>query len=96
MLMAGLDGFKYKIEPPAPLDEDIYELAPEEKAHVRGTPANLAEALDALEQDNAFLMEGNVFTEDLIASYIDYKRTKELVQIALRPHPYEFFMYFDA
>jgi glutamine synthetase len=96
MLMAGLDGIKYKIEPPAPLDEDIYELAPEEKAHVRGTPANLAEALDALEQDNAFLMEGNVFTEDLIASYIDYKRTKELVQIALRPHPYEFFMYFDA
>jgi glutamine synthetase len=96
MLMAGLDGIKKGIEPPAPIDEDIYELSPEEKMHVRGTPANLGEALDALEQDNAFLLAGDVFTEDLIASYIEYKRAKEIVPVALRPHPYEFFLYFDA
>lgn len=96
MLMAGLDGIKHRIEPPAPIDEDIYELSPAEKAHVRGTPGTLADALDALEGDNAFLMQGNVFTEDLIAAYLDYKRSKELVQVALRPHPYEFFLYFDA
>jgi len=96
MLMAGLDGIKNKIEPPSPIDEDIYELSPAEKAHVRGTPGTLAEALDALEEDNAFLLAGNVFTEDLIAAYIDYKRSKELVQVALRPHPYEFYLYFDA
>jgi len=96
MLMAGLDGIKNRIEPPAPIDEDIYELSPEEKTHVRGTPANLGEALDALEQDNAFLLAGDVFTEDLIAAYVEYKRAKEIVQVALRPHPYEFFLYFDA
>ena len=96
MLMAGLDGIKRRLEPPAPMDEDIYELSAAEKAHVRGTPGNLAEALEALEEDNAFLLEGNVFTEDLISTYVDYKREKELVQVALRPHPYEFFLYYDA
>jgi glutamine synthetase len=96
MLMAGLDGVKNKIEPPPPLDVDIYELSPEEKGDIRGTPGSLAEALDALEDDNAFLMAGNVFTEDLISTYIDYKRSKEVVQLALRPHPYEFFMYYDG
>jgi glutamine synthetase len=96
MLMAGLDGIKNKIEPPAPLDVDIYELSPEEKTHIRGTPGSLAESLDALEQDNAFLMEGGVFTEDVIATYLDYKRSKELIQVAIRPHPYEFFLYYDA
>jgi glutamine synthetase len=96
MLMAGLDGIKNKIEPPAPLDADIYELSAEEKAHIRGTPGSLAESLDALEADNAFLLEGNVFTEDLIATYLDYKRSKELIQVAIRPHPYEFFLYYDA
>jgi glutamine synthetase len=96
MLMAGLDGIKNKIEPPAPLDVDIYELSPEEKTHIRGTPGSLAESLDALEQDNAFLLEGGVFTEDVIATYLDYKRSKELVQVAIRPHPYEFFLYYDA
>jgi glutamine synthetase len=96
MLMAGLDGIKNKIEPPAPLDVDIYELSPEEKAHIRGTPGSLAESLDALEQDNAFMLEGGVFTEDVIATYVDYKRSKELIQVAIRPHPYEFFLYYDA
>jgi glutamine synthetase len=96
MLMAGLDGIKRKLEPPAPMDEDIYELSAAEKAHVRGTPGSLAEALEALEADNAFLLEGNVFTEDVISTYVEYKRDKELVQVALRPHPYEFFLYYDA
>ncbi|MBV9788282.1 MAG: type I glutamate--ammonia ligase, partial [Chloroflexi bacterium] len=96
MLMAGLDGVKRQIEPPAPMDEDIYELSAAEKAHVKGTPGSLSEALAALEDDHGFLLEGGVFTEDLIATYIDYKHSKEAVQIALRPHPYEFFMYYDA
>jgi glutamine synthetase len=96
MLLAGLDGIKKKIEPPAPLDVDIYELSPEEKADIRGTPGSLAESLDALERDCDFLMAGNVFTEDVIATYLDYKRSRELVQVAIRPHPYEFFLYYDA
>ena len=96
MLLAGLDGIKHKVEPPSPLDVDIYELSPEEKAHVRGTPGSLAESLDALERDHDFLLAGNVFTEDLIATYLDYKRSRELVEVQVRPHPYEFFLYYDA
>jgi glutamine synthetase len=95
MLMAGLDGIQNKIAPPRPLDVDIYELSPEEKADIRGTPGSLSEALDALEDDHAFLLKGNVFTEDVIANYIEGKR-KEAVAISLRPHPYEFMMYYDA
>ncbi len=96
MLMAGIDGVKKRIEPPPPLDVDIYELTAEEKAHIRGTPGSLAESLDALEADHAFLLEGGVFTPDVIETYLDYKRSRELIQVAIRPHPYEFFMYFDA
>jgi glutamine synthetase len=96
MMLAGIDGIKNKIEPPAPLDVDIYELSAEEKAGIRGTPGSLAEALQALEDDHAFLLEGDVFSEDLIANYIDYKYAKEIVPLALRPHPYEFMMYYDA
>jgi len=96
MLLAGLDGIKNRIEPPTPLDVDLYELSPEEKLHIKGTPGSLAESLDALEADNAFLLKGGVFTEDLIATYLDYKRTRELIQVQIRPHPYEFFMYYDA
>ena len=96
MLMAGIDGIKRKIEPPTPLDVDIYELSPEEKTHIRGTPGSLAESLDALERDSDFLMANNVFTEDLITTYIDYKRSRELVEVQIRPHPYEFFLYYDA
>ncbi len=95
MLMAGLDGIINKIEPPPPLDVDIYELTAEEKAGVHGTPGSLAEALDALEEDNAFLLRGDVFTEDVVSTYLDYKRV-EATQLALRPHPYEFFLYYDA
>lgn len=96
MLMAGIDGIKNRIEPPPPLDVDIYELTAEEKAHIRGTPGSLVESLDALEADHDFLLAGGVFTPDVIETYLDYKRSRELIQVAIRPHPYEFFMYFDA
>jgi glutamine synthetase len=95
MMMAGLDGIQNRIAPPKPLDVDIYELSPEEKGDIRGTPGSLTEALDALEDDHSFLLKGGVFTEDLLASFIETKR-KEAVAIALRPHPYEFSMYYDA
>ncbi|PDV99839.1 type I glutamate--ammonia ligase [Candidatus Chloroploca asiatica] len=95
MMMAGVDGIMNKIEPPAPLDVDIYELSPEEKADIRGTPGSLGEALDALEADYEFLLQGGVFTPDLLEAYIDAKR-REAVSIALRPHPYEFSMYYDS
>jgi glutamine synthetase len=95
MMMAGVDGIQNRIEPPAPLDADIYELSAEEKAEIRGTPGSLTESLDALESDYDFLLKGGVFTEDLISGYIDFKRA-QTVQLAIRPHPYEFFLYFDA
>lgn len=95
MMMAGLDGIQNKIAPPKPLDVDIYELSPEEKGDIRGTPGSLSEALDALELDSEFLLRGNVFTEDLLASFVEAKR-KEAVALSLRPHPYEFSMYYDA
>jgi glutamine synthetase len=96
MMMAGLDGIQNKIEPPAPLNVDIYELSAEEKSHIQSTPGSLADALTALENDHEFLLRGGVFSKDLIDSYIDIKRSKDVVAIALRPHPYEFFMYYDA
>ncbi len=95
MLMAGLDGIVNKIHPGEPLDKDIYDLSPEELAEVPSTPASLAEALDALEQDHDFLLKGDVFTEDVIETWIEYKRTKEVDAMRLRPHPYEFALYFD-
>jgi glutamine synthetase len=94
-LMAGLDGIKHKIEPPAPVDKDIYELEPEEAATIQSAPGSLNEVLDALEQDHEFLLRGDVFTRDLIENWIDYKRTREVDQVALRPHPYEFHLYYD-
>ncbi len=95
MLMAGLDGIENRIEPPDPIDEDIYELSPEEKKHIKATPGSLGEVLDALERDHAYLLKGDVFTEDLIEVWIEYKRKREDDQIRLRPHPYEFALYFD-
>jgi glutamine synthetase len=95
-LMAGLDGVQNRIEPPKPIDEDLYELDPEMAAMVKSTPGSLPEVLDALEQDNEFLQKGGVFTEDLIYTYIAYKREREVDPVALRPHPYEFFLYYDA
>jgi glutamine synthetase len=95
MLMAGLDGVRNQIEPPAPIDKDLYELAPEEAVKIKSTPSSLAEVLDALEADHSFLLEGDVFTKDLIEAWISYKRERELDQVALRPHPYEFHLYYD-
>jgi glutamine synthetase len=96
MLMAGLDGIRNRIEPPAPIDKDLYELEPHERKFVKSTPGFLAEVLDALEQDHEFLTEGGVFTPDLIETYIAYKRAREVEPIQLRPHPYEFFLYYDC
>jgi glutamine synthetase len=95
MLMAGLDGIKNKIDPGEPIDEDIYELEPERKAKVRSTPGSLGEVLDALERDQDFLLEGGVFTPDLLKTWISYKRKNEMDAVALRPHPYEFYLYYD-
>ena len=94
-LMAGLDGVINKIEPPKPIDEDLYELEPELKRQVKSTPGSLLEVLDALEIDNEYLMRGGVFTSDLIETWVDYKRVKEYDQVALRPHPWEFYLYHD-
>ena len=96
MLMAGLDGIKNRIEPPAPVDKDLYELPPEEHASIAQVPGSLAEVLDALEADHAYLSEGNVFTPDLIETWIEYKRTNEIDPVRLRPHPHEFELYYDV
>src|SRR5579884_2234324 len=95
MLMAGLDGVENKIDPGQPLDKDIYDLGPEELAKVPSMPGSLDAALDALEKDHAFLTKGDVFTEPLLETYIEYKRDKEVNAIRLRPHPYEFALYYD-
>ncbi len=95
MLMAGLDGIQNKLDPGSPLDKDIYELPPEELAEVPSVPGSLSEALDALERDHEFLLKGDVFTEDVIETWLWYKRTKEVDPVRLRPHPYEFVLYYD-
>lgn len=96
MLMAGLDGVINKIDPGKPLDKDIYEMTPDQLRDVPSTPASLDDALTALERDHEFLLRGDVFTEDLIRTWIDYKRAKEVKPMQLRPHPYEFMMYYDV
>jgi glutamine synthetase len=95
LLLAGLDGIENKIVPPPPLDKDLYELEPEERKGIPQTPGSLEEALAALAADHEFLLKGDVFSTDLIETYIDYKTTQEFKQIALRPHPYEFALYYD-
>jgi glutamine synthetase len=95
MLMAGLDGVRNRIEPPTPIDKDLYDLEPHEAAKVKSTPGSLGEVLDALEADHDFLLEGEVFTSDLVEGWIDYKRSNEVDPVRLRPHPYEFFLYYD-
>jgi len=95
MLMAGIDGIKNKIEPPEPVDKDLYELPPEELAAVPQVPGSLEQALDALEADHDFLLEGGVFTQDVIDHWIDYKRVREVDELRLRPHPWEFYLYYD-
>jgi glutamine synthetase len=95
MLMAGLDGVRNKIEPPDPVDKDIYELPRAELENLPGVPASLEEALAALEADHEFLLEGGVFTPDLVETHVEYKMDSEVSQVRLRPHPYEFSMYYD-
>jgi glutamine synthetase len=95
MLMAGLDGIENKIDPGQPLDKDIYALKPEEVAGIPVMPGTLDEALAELEADHDFLLRGDVFTADAIATWVDYKREAEIVPIRQRPHPHEFELYFD-
>jgi glutamine synthetase len=95
MLMAGLDGVRNKIEPPAPLDKDLYDLPPEELAEIPQVPGSLDDALAALEADHEFLLEGGVFTQDVIDTWLAYKREHEVDAVRLRPHPWEFHLYYD-
>jgi glutamine synthetase len=95
MLMAGLDGVQNKIDPGEPLDKDSYHLTPKEAARIKTVPSSLEEALEALERDHEYLLKGDVFTPDVIEVWLEYKRTREVDALRLRPHPHEFYMYFD-
>ena len=95
MLMAGLDGIQNRTEPPAPVDRDLYDLPPEELAKVPQVPGSLNEALAALEADHEFLLKGDVFTPDVIDTWITYKKEREIDPVQLRPHPWEFYLYYD-
>ena len=94
--MAGLDGIENKIDPGEPLDKDIYALSSDELANIPTLPGSLDEALDALEADQDFLRKGDVFTQDIIDTWIEYKRENEVDQLRLRTHPYELYMYYDV
>lgn len=96
MLMAGLDGIQNKIHPGEPLDKNIYDLPPSELKKVPSVPSSLDQALKALEKDHEFLMKGDVFTDDVIETWIEYKTKSEFDAVRLRPHPYEFFLYYDC
>jgi glutamine synthetase len=95
MLMAGLDGVSKQTEPPPPVDKDLFEVPPEELAKIGQVPSSLDEALTALEDDHEFLTEGGVFTDDLIETWMAYKRLNEIDEVRLRPHPWEFMLYYD-
>jgi glutamine synthetase len=94
-MMAGLDGIENKINPGQPLDKDIYDLSPEELKDVPSLPGSLDESLKALDADHKFLLKGDVFSEEFIQLWIDYKRKKEIDPVRMRPHPYEFQLYYD-
>jgi glutamine synthetase len=96
LLMAGLDGVQNQIDPGAPIDKDLYDLPPDEAAQITNTPGSLDAVLSALEDDHDFLLQGDVFTPDLIEAYVSYKRANEIDPVRLRPHPHEFSLYFDA
>ena len=95
MLMAALDGIENKLDPGDPLDRDTYDMTAEELAEWPHTPGSLDEALQALGEDHAFLTKGNVFTDDLIEEWISYKMENEIEELRLRPHPHEFYLYYD-
>jgi glutamine synthetase len=96
ILMAGLDGIQNRIDPGEPQDKDLYELPAEEARHIKQVPGSLDAVLFALEQDNEFLLKGDVFTSDLLEAYISYKRKTEVDPVRLRPTPYEFMLYYDC
>ena len=96
LTMAALDGIENKLDPGDPMDKDIYDLPPEEASNITKTPRSLAAALDALEADHEFLLRGDVFTKDVINTWLKYKRTHEVEQVGLRPHPYEFCLYYNV
>jgi glutamine synthetase len=96
MLMAGLDGIQNKIHPGEAMDKNLYDLEPEELGNIPSLPSSLEQALKNLEDDHEFLLKGGVFTEDLLEAWIGYKRTNEIDAIRVRPHPYEYFMYYDV
>lgn len=96
IMMAGLDGIMNRIDPGDPLDKDIYDMSPEELSHVTSTPGSLEEALKALADDHEYLLKGDVFTEDVINTWINYKMDNEVKPMALQPHPYEFALYYDV
>ena len=96
MLMAGIDGIVREVDPGDPMDVDLYDLSPDQAARVKQVPGSLEEVLDALEEDHEFLLKGGVFTKDLIENWLSHKRTREVDEVRLRPHPYEFHLYFDA
>ena len=95
MLMAGLDGIQNQIDPGEPLDKDIYDLSAEEMRQVPSLPASLEDALDALQRDHEFLTCQDVFTEEVLETWIDYKMRNEVDAVRQRPHPYEFALYYD-
>jgi glutamine synthetase len=95
LLMAGLDGIQNRIEPPDPVDENLYELPSEQQEQIAQVPTSLDRVLDALEEDHEFLLKGDVFTADLLDAYIEHKR-EEVEEVRLRPHPWEFALYFDV
>ena len=95
LLMAGLDGIENKIDPGQPFDKDTYTLSAKEARKLKTVPGSLEQAINALEKDHKFLLKGGVFTQDVIDTWINYKRTKEIDEIRLRPHPHEFYLYFD-
>jgi glutamine synthetase len=96
MLMAGLDGVQNRMHPGEPIDKNLYDLPPEELAKVPSAPGSLEEALNALEADHTFLLKGDVFTPDVVDTHLSYKRAREVDEMRLRPHPYEFFLYYDV
>tara|TARA_B000000460_G_C21249846_1_gene278656 strand:- start:155 stop:529 length:375 start_codon:yes stop_codon:yes gene_type:complete len=96
MLMAGLDGIQNKIDPGKAMDKNLYDLESKEAARIATVPASLEDALNNLENDYQFLLKGGVFSEDLVEAWIDYKRENEVDQVRIRPHPHEFFMYYDV
>ena len=95
MLMAVIDGIENKIDPGEPLDKDIYNLPPEELAEIPSAPGSLEDALAALKEDSEFLMKGDVFTQDVVDMWVEYKMENEVNDVKLRPHPHEFYLYYD-